>query len=611
VRNIAIENLIYTDLAQSEQVLVSIAATLKGKNQFQERLDYHRYSAFLENQKFQYNQALINLETALEIASSLSDKKIQAETLIDLAAVFINLRQFDKAEIQLETALKLIKNADESPRLFAYLRIREAAIFLHFKQYKLAFNNLFDAERIFLSLSETATLKDYYYQTLLFSSLGRAYEEMDDLEMSVSAYMQVLDICEVHEIKPRLSWHYLNGGRARMALNDFEDASDYFIKSLQYTDEKDLDLRANSLANLGILAFMSNNEENAFSLLDEAVQLFQNPEKPSDFNNLSKIYGWKAKIFLENKQLEEAEVHFENAIAYAEKGESNQQLLDICVVFADLMAEIGNFQKAYTFQKRAAELTKRHNETTHDRDLKELQNHHELIKRRQESNMAKLRLTGLQLKALRAQMNPHFLFNALNALQGLITSGKNTDAETYLARFAKFMRRTLEYSDTEKVSLESEIEFLEYYLDVYKTLRFNGNLKYSIKTDDDIDWEEIFIPSMIIQPFIENAIEHGLSPNDGGKITVNFVLSEDEESLLCIIEDDGVGLNKSKAKRIAENGQYHAHRSRGMEITKERLTLLQEQKEHSTDKLIKIMDLEEKTHGKKKGTRVEVIIPII
>jgi two-component system, LytTR family, sensor kinase len=611
VRNDAIESLIYTDLEQSEQVLATFVSTLKENNQFQERLDFYRYSAFLENQKFQYSKALKNLEISLDIASSLSDKKAQADILIDIAAVFINLRQFDKAEIQLETAEKLLKNADENPRLFAYLRIREAAIFLHFKQYKFAFNNLFDAERIFLTLSETATLKDYYYQTLLFSSLGRAYEELDDREKSVSAFMRVLDICELHEIKPRLSWHYLNGGRARMALNDNDDASDYFLKSLEYADEKDLDLRANALANLGILAFMANNEERAFILLEEAIQLFQNPEKPSDFTNLSKMNAWKAEIFLANQELEKAEIYFEKAISFAEKGESTQHLLDICVVFADLMAEMENFQKAYAFQKRAAELTARHNAITHDRELKELQNHHELIKRRQESNMAKLRLTGLQLKALRAQMNPHFLFNALNALQGLITSGKNTDAETYLARFAKFMRRTLEYSDTEKVNLESEIEFLEYYLDIYKTLRFNGNLKYSIKTDDNIDWEEIFIPSMIIQPFIENAIEHGLSPKDGGKITVSFILLEDEESLLCCIEDDGVGFNKSKAKRIAENGQYQAHRSRGMEITKERLTLLQEQKELSTDKLIKIMDLEEKTQGKKQGTRVEVIIPII
>jgi hypothetical protein len=91
VRNYAIENLIYTDLAQSEQVLVSIAATLKGKNQFHERLDFHRYSAFLENQKLQYNEALINLEIALDIASSLSDKKIQAETLIDILSTKGNL----------------------------------------------------------------------------------------------------------------------------------------------------------------------------------------------------------------------------------------------------------------------------------------------------------------------------------------------------------------------------------------------------------------------------------------------------------------------------------------------------------------------------------------
>jgi two-component system, LytTR family, sensor kinase len=611
VRNEEIEKLIYTDLAKAEQYLVDFKANLLKKPDFKEQLIYHRFCAFVENQKFQYSNALVELKSALDLSVSFAYKNLQAETLIDIAGIYINQNEWKLAESHLDTAQKLLKNAEENPSLYAYFLIRESVIHLHYKQFKPALNNLWEAERLFLALGETATLKDQYFQTLLFNSIGEVFERLDDKEKSVAAFMRVLDICEIYELKPRLGWHYLNGGRMRMALDDYDDATEYCEKALQHADKNDLDLQALALANLGILAFMANQEKESFSLLDQAIQLFQNPQKPSDFANLSKIEAWKATIFLENEKLELAEQHFENALYFGEKGENLQHILNICTAIASFMAEIGRFEAAFIYQKRAAELTARHNAVTHDRDLKELESRQELITQRQESNLAKLRLTGLQLKALRAQMNPHFLFNALNALQGLITSGKNEDAETYLARFAKFMRRTLEYSDTEKVTLESELEFLEYYLDIYKTLRFNGNLKYTIKIEEEIEWDEVSIPSMIIQPFIENAIEHGLSPKDGGKITLHFKLSDDESSLFCTIEDDGVGLNISKAKRLAERGEYQSHRSRGMEITKERLTLLQEQKGLSTDKLIKIMDLNDKTHGIKQGTRVEVIIPII
>jgi two-component system, LytTR family, sensor kinase len=611
VRKEEIARLIYTDLAQARELLSAFESTMTPKSDFRDQLFFHKNSAFLDNQSFQFDAAIQHLNAALEIETSLVDKISQTDTLIDIAAVYINQRQWEKAESHLEDAKKNLQNVSENPILLAFLLIREGFIQLHFKQFKKALNKFLEAERLLLTSNETSTLKEEYYKTLLHSSLGETYTGINDKEKSIAAYLRTLEICENFEIKPRLGWHYLNGGRARMALNEYEEAYEYLEKSIRYADEKDLTLRANALANFGILAFMNGEETQALQLLDQASALFLNPQTPSDFVNLSKIEIWKAELSLEKGELDLTEKHYANALIFGEKGDDLQHLLDVYTANAGFMAEINRFEAAYNYQKHAASLAAKLNIITHDRELRELENRHELEKRRQESNLAKLRLTGLQLRALRAQMNPHFLFNALNAVQGFITSGKNEDAEMYLARFAKFMRRTLDYSDTEKVTLASEMEFLEYYLDIYKNLRFNGNLKYNIKINEEIDWDDVSIPSMIIQPFIENAIEHGLSPKDGGKITLNFKFSEDEESLLCTIEDDGVGLNVSKAKRQLERGQYHAHRSRGMEITKERLTLLQEQKGLSTDKLIKIMDLDEKTKGIRKGTRVEVVIPLL
>ena len=224
--------------------------------------------------------------------------------------------------------------------------------------------------------------------------------------------------------------------------------------------------------------------------------------------------------------------------------------------------------------------------------------------------MAKLRVASLQLRALRAQMNPHFMFNALNAIQGLITSGRNNEAESYLAKFAKMMRHTLEYSDLEVVALEQEVEFLERYLDINRKLRFRDRLHYQIVPPRGIDLTDLNVPTMILQPFVENAIEHGIRPRQEGNLRIEFHLSENGQSLRCIIEDDGVGYNKGREKQ-REGAAFQSHRSRGMDITRERLSLLHQLQKHESGDFIRIHDLGDLTQGERSGTRVEVLLPIL
>lgn len=224
--------------------------------------------------------------------------------------------------------------------------------------------------------------------------------------------------------------------------------------------------------------------------------------------------------------------------------------------------------------------------------------------------MARLRVASLQLRALRAQMNPHFMFNVLNAIQGLITSGRNNEAESYLAKFAKMMRHTLEYSDLEVVTLEQEIEFLERYLDINRKLRFRDKLEYKIVAPGGADMNDFMVPTMILQPFVENAIEHGIRPRKAGHLHIEFQMSDDGQILKCIIEDDGVGYNKGKQK-LSEGADFQSHRSRGMEITRERLTLLHQLQKHEPGDFIRINDLGDLTYGERTGTRVEVLLPVL
>jgi tetratricopeptide (TPR) repeat protein len=482
---------------------------------------------------------------------------------------------------------------------------------LHFGNIRQALDNLTDAEKALMGLDEKATLKDYYIQTLVFSGLGELYERLGEKEKSLEAYRNVLPIVEKHGLRPRLGWHYLNAGRAALARNDGEQAQAHFEKVLQLAGSNEAEAKTHALSNLGIIAMLAGNAVRAFNLFGQAAAQYDPPSKPADFTNLSKIENWRAGLFLELDNEAQAAEHFEKAWEVGQKGNDLYHLGQVCQNLASLHAEKGAFDKAFEWQRQVTELNQQHFSQLRDHERQEIEARYQLERSRQEAQMAKLRVAGLQLRALRAQMNPHFMFNSLNAIQGLVTSGRNADAESYLAKFAKMMRHTLEYSELEVVTLEQEIEFLDRYLDINRKLRFREKLDFQISAPKNFDLDDLLIPTMIIQPFVENAIEHGLRPRQEGRLTIRFELLEDDETLLrCIIEDDGVGYNKGREKQAAQLG-FQKHRSRGMEITTERLNLLHELQHRDGDNYIQINDLGDITSGQRTGTRVEVLLPLL
>ena len=237
----------------------------------------------------------------------------------------------------------------------------------------------------------------------------------------------------------------------------------------------------------------------------------------------------------------------------------------------------------------------------------ELEVKYEAEKKKQETELLRLQATRLQLKALRAQMNPHFMYNALNSIQNYITSNEVTSAAKYLAKFAQLMRRSLEYSDLEIISLEKEIEFLEEYLHLNEKLRFENRLNYEIIIDEEIEEDILGVPTMIIQPYVENAIEHGLRTKKDGLIRVLFFLY-DEDTILCVVEDNGIGREKAHQLRL-QDPQYQNHRSRGTSITEERLEILRNSK--GKEPFVKTIDLKDEQTGEASGTRVEIMIPVM
>ncbi len=211
-------------------------------------------------------------------------------------------------------------------------------------------------------------------------------------------------------------------------------------------------------------------------------------------------------------------------------------------------------------------------------------------------------LSELELQALRAQMNPHFIFNCLNSINRFIIKNDAAKAADYLTKFAKLIRIVLEQSGKSFVLFDDEVKCLKLYMDL-EALRFEKPFQYEINCDG-IDTTSVMIPTLLIQPFVENAIWHGLpaKENGYGKIFINMKI--DNDILYCKICDNGIGVNRSTAlKQTIENGR----KSLGIKLTQERLQLINTFKQQESK--ITMYDLKDE-FGECTGTCVAIEIPV-
>ena len=210
------------------------------------------------------------------------------------------------------------------------------------------------------------------------------------------------------------------------------------------------------------------------------------------------------------------------------------------------------------------------------------------------------KVAELEMQALRAQMNPHFIFNCLNSINRFIFKNETKVASDYLTRFSRLIRMVLLHSQKKLVPLEDELEMLKLYLDMER-LRFKNAFDYHITTTNAIENSSVFIPPLLLQPFCENAIWHGLMHKDGPG-HLNIELNEDNGILNCIITDDGVGREKAEAFK---SKSAEKEKSMGLKITTERLSLLNQGTTGGT--FYEIEDIRNE-QGDIAGTKVELKI---
>jgi sensor histidine kinase YesM len=209
----------------------------------------------------------------------------------------------------------------------------------------------------------------------------------------------------------------------------------------------------------------------------------------------------------------------------------------------------------------------------------------------------------LEQRLLRSQMNPHFIFNALASIQGFMFKKDIQKAGRYLSNFSKLIRNILENSREDNVTLENEIGTVTNYLELQK-LRYGDKFDFEVEVDENLDPEEILVPPMLAQPFIENAVEHGIKYKEGqGHIKVRF--GKNGENVVFEVEDDGVGRQKAKEIAISKGKK---HKSLATKITNERIQSLSKKLRRKIN--IAIIDLEDDEKNPT-GTRVVFELPIV
>ncbi len=224
-----------------------------------------------------------------------------------------------------------------------------------------------------------------------------------------------------------------------------------------------------------------------------------------------------------------------------------------------------------------------------------------MIRFRQMENIDRL-LSQTEMKALHAQMNPHFIFNSLNSIREMILHHENAEASRYLSKFAYLIRLTLDQSRQSNISLRGTIDYLNRYIEMEKIR--NSHFDFSISTDPELDLDETVFPPMFIQPFIENAIWHG-SNGDVQQIRIYVAFEKNGSQLVCVIDDDGVGIQHTLERKT---GADLKHDSVGISNIKNRIGLLN--KKYDVPSSIAIIDKSREGGCTSTGTRVTITLPL-
>lgn len=601
-------------LWSQEQKLDSIKEVLKTyKVQ-----DTNRVSMLIDLTKYHntrvIDSALPLIEEALEISKKIKYRKGEGYSLNALSTYNLLKGNYDKATKVAMEARSILKEINDTDNLIFNNNLL-ARIYAKGGEFDKALElNLENIELVQDMPSSDSKAGFHFYA-------GKAYQDKGNLDKAEFYFNNALSISKEADFQTGVSIAqstlgslYLDKKEFRKALSIAQESIDFYKQYDQKHNVANSQLiAAQAYAGLGNFTKAVELNEIAISIYKELnmlpplkdAYLLQSKyhedrkqfEKSKDYLKLH--YTIVDSIFSQDKlkiiedlqtKYETEKVNSQKEAAEAQvilaeaKNQRNQYFLIGAVVIAGLILLSSLFFFGRLRAQKKAELI--------TIELHETQKRLALEKQYRDS----------ELKALKAQMNPHFIFNALNSIQEYIILNKKDLAGDYLGMFADLMRKYLHHSDAGTLSIQDEIESLEMYLDLEK-LRFEDTLSFKFNVSEAIEKEHTHIPTMLIQPYIENALKHGLlHKKEDRKLWVTFE-NGDDRTVLCSIEDNGVGRAKA-AQYKAQTKKLH--QSFATQATENRLDLLNYGKDRKIG--VNIIDLQD-DNGVVKGTKVLLTIP--
>ena len=581
------------------------------------------------------------------VAKKASEKKYlagQAYAINQLGRKYRNTSRYTKALALHQRALEIAEEANN-------LEFEVYALNMLGVVYKKsdAIQTALDYYQRALALAETVDKPNIGFKRSMNVSLngiGNIYKTLEQYDVAIDKFSQALILDEEMNNKLGLAVNYFNVGECHEAKGELTEALSNFEKSLAYDNEINSErgkiLCAYSIAH--VFVHMGKTKE-AYDMLQDALIRAKKLGDKSIISSVEINLGW---TLLHLKKLNQAQKHLDNGLSIAERvnlpsqiAEANKFLSELAIAKKDFEGALTYYKKSHTYDRKISndlnlryvnDIILRYEREKRANHLKKLAEENETVKLELVKTRTRLLIGGIviallagilyilyrqyQLKnekklltleqsMLRSQMNPHFLFNSLNSIKLYIINNEQKNAVHYLNKFSKLVRKILEASSLKEIPLAEELETVELYMNI-ENIRFSNEINFEINIAEDIDTNHVKIPSLILQPFLENAIWHGLSSKEGEKNIILDVSEGAEEGFIDIaIIDNGIG--RGAAETIKEN-KVLKRKSVGIAITKERLANFSRDYQNSFE--LKIIDLFDEL-GKAVGTKVLLNIPTL
>ncbi|WP_448518614.1 tetratricopeptide repeat-containing sensor histidine kinase [Rhodoflexus sp.] len=500
----------------------------------------------------QHSESLGYLQESARTYEKLNDRKGTARALNNIAAVYQDAKDYKQAINYMFKALKIMERLQE-PFPIAIISGNIGNLYNILEQPDKALTYV---ER---SLALHRKLGNKSGEAYALNFLGGIYEKQGKIKDALKCYLEALEIEKLIGNRYLMVFSYNNIGEKYMESGNYKLAEQYIEEGIR---------EAQQIGAVRELARLYGT----YAALDSVRGDFR---AAYSRHRLHKQYADSVFNTERSKQVTEMQAAFdletkENEIKTLEQESLIQQLAlerRSALLIGSIISAVLLIAFVYIFLNN-----------------KQLR--------------TKFDLLTTQQRWRRAQMNPHFFFNALAAVQDVLVKDESKKAGNYIAKFSRLMRQTLEQSEKEFTTLDDEIAMLGYYLDLQK-LRFDNKFSYEITVDDSLETEEVLIPVMLLQPVVENAVEHGLKNTTGeGKIQINFEKKEDK-SLIISIEDNGIGREAATLHKAER-----AHVSMASQILESRLELLEKQLNYRVD-----FAIEDKA-APESGTKVIFTIPL-